>query len=180
MKYVKNINEYFSSINEGINYNNGGDADLWEVGSQLLSGTGKNSEDMEDKEVEAVAVEAMKKAKPVPLTGIIKKDVPALLKYVGDAFKRCGIELDVDNTDIDSSNFANELMIPVVGTEYYLLTMLDYRELAYNGSEFVIGATFNSDEEGTLDEGQIADLSNQGEVAKACTEFNEYLKNTQK
>jgi hypothetical protein len=180
MKHIKNINEYFSNINEGINYNGGADADLLEVGSQLLSGTGKNSEDMEDKDVEAVAVEAMKKAKPVPLTGIIKKDVPALLKYISDAFKRCGVELDINNVTIDSSNFANELEIPVVDTEYYLLTMLDYNELAYNGSEFVIGATFYNDEEGSLDDGQIADLSNQGDVTKACAEFKQYLENQKK
>jgi len=179
MKHIKSINEYFSNISEGINYNEGVDADLWEVGSYMLDGTGKNSDEMEEKEVEAVAVEAMKKAKPVPLTGIIKKDVPPFLKYVADAFKRCGIELDVDNTVIDSSNFANELYIPVADTEYNLLTMLDYSELAYNGSEFVIGGVFASDDEGSLDY-VISDLSDQGEVMKACTEFKKYLENTKK
>jgi len=171
---MKNINEYFSNINEGINYNNGRDADLWDVGAQLLSGTSKNVEDMEDKEVEVVAVEAMKKAKPVPLTGIIKKDLPPFLEYVADAFKRCGVELDVNNTEIDSSNFMNELLIPVADTEYYLNSMLDYSELAYNGSEFVIGAAFASDDEGSLDY-IVGDLSNNGEIVKACTGFKKYL-----
>jgi hypothetical protein len=178
MKYVKPINEYFGNISEGINYNNAVDADLEAVGATLAN------DDYPYNHSEEALIdmgrESLKNAKPIPLTGIVKKDLPALLKYIGPAFKKCGVELDVDNTVIDSSNFANELMIPVAGTEYYLFTILDYRELAYNGSEFVIGATFNSDEEGTLDEGQIADLSNQGQVLKACTEFNEYLKNTQK
>ena len=178
MKYIKPINEYFANISEGINYNNAVDADLEAVGAMLANG-GDPKNHSEEALID-MGRESLKNAKPIPLTGIIKKDLPALLKYIGPAFKKCGVELDVDNTDIDSSNFANELMIPVTGTEYYLLTMLDYRELAYNGSEFVIGATFNSDEEGTLDEGQIADLSTQGQVLKACTEFNEYLKNTQK
>ena len=178
MKYVKPINEYFGNISEGINYNNAVDADLEAVGATLANGN--DPDNHSEEALIDMGRQSLKNAKPIPLTGIVKKDLPALLKYIGPAFKKCGVELDVDNTVIDSSNFANELMIPVAGTEYYLFTILDYRELAYNGSEFVIGATFNSDEEGTLDEGQIADLSNQGQVLKACTEFNEYLKNTQK
>lgn len=178
MKYVKQINEYFANISEGVNYNNAVDADFEDVGSALANG-GDPANHSEEALIN-MGREALKKAKPVPLTGIVKKDLPALLKYIGPAFKKCGVELDVDNAIIDSPSFANEIMIPVAGTEYYLLTILDYRELASNGSEFTIGATFNSDEEGTLDEGQIADLSNQGEVVRACTEFNEYLKNTQK
>ena len=168
-----------SSINEGINYNDAVDADLYDVGAYVIQGSGKNAQDMDEKEVEKAALEAMKKAKPVPLAGIVKKDLPALLKYVAAAYKKCGVELDVDNTDIDSSNFSNELMIPVVGTDYYLNTYLDYLEMASNGSEFVLGGDFASDEEGSLDYG-TSDFSNQGEVARACTEFNEYLKNTQK
>lgn len=180
MKYIKHINEYFANINEGFNYNKAVDANLYDVGVYILSGSGENPDEMDEKDVEKAAVEAIKKTKPVPLTGIVKKDLPALLSYIGPAFKKCGVELDVDNAVIESPNFANEIMIPVAGTDYCLLTMLDYSELAYNGSEFTIGATFYSDEEGTLDDGQIDDLSNQGEVVRACAEFNEYLKNTQK
>jgi hypothetical protein len=179
MKHIKTLNEYFSNINEGINYNNSVDADLFDVGHSVLQGSGKNPDDMGQEDVEKAALEAMKKAKPVSLTGNIKKDLPAFLKYVGDAFKRCGVELDINNTDIDSSNFANELMIPVAGADYYLNTLLDYTELAYNGSNFVIGGYFASDEEGSLEYG-VADLSDQGDVMRACEGFKEYIKNTQK
>lgn len=176
MKFVKSINEYFSNLNEGINYNDAVDADLYDIGTTVIQGSDKNPDDMDDKALEKAAVEAMKKAKPVPLTGIVKKDLPALLKYVAAAYKKCGIELDVDNTDIDSSNFSNELMIPVVGTDYYLSTYLDYGEMAYNGSEFVIGGYFASDEEGSLEYG-TSDFSDGNEVMKACTDFKKYLKN---
>lgn len=179
MKHLKNINEYFSNINEGINYNQGIDVDLYEVGCILLQGSGKNVDDMEADEVAEAAAEAMKKAKPIALTGIVKKDLPAFLKYVADSFKRCDVELDIDTTEIDSSNFANELMIPVADTEYYLLTALDYTELAYNASQFVIGASFASDDTGSLD-CIIDDLSNQGDVTKACAEFKQYLENQKK
>ena len=157
MKHIKSINEYFSNINEGINYNEGVDANLLDVGAYVLQGGKKNPDDMDDKEVEKVAIEAIKKAKPVSLTGQIKKDLPAFLKYVGDAFKRCGVELDTANTTIDSSNFTNELMIPtVVNPDFYLNTMLDYGELAANGSDFVIGGYFASDDEGSLDYGTVS------------------------
>ena len=174
MKHLKNINEYFSNINEGINYNNGRNANLWDIGEHLLTIKGKSMDDMDDFDVEAVAKEAMKKAKPVPLTGNLKKDLPLFLKYVGDAFKRCGVDLDTANTELDSSNFTNELMIPIADTEYYLNTMLDYAELAANGSDFVIGGAFASDDEGSLDY-QVNDLSNSGDIVKACTGFKKYM-----
>jgi hypothetical protein len=180
MKYIKSINEYFSNINEGINYNNGVDADLSDIGYNVLQSGGKNPDDMDDKEIEKAAIEAMKKAKPVPLTGQIKKDLPAFLKYVGDAFKKCGVELDTNNTDIDSSNFANELMIPTIDNpEFYFNTMLDYNELASNGSEFVVGGAFASDDEGSLDY-TVSDLSDQGDIMKCCQDYKKFIENTQK
>lgn len=178
MKHIHTF-ENFLNFNEGINYNDGVDADLYNVGVNVINGSGKNSADMDEKEVEKSALEAMKKAKPVPLTGIIKKDLPALLKYLADTYKKCGVELDIANITIDSSNFANELMIPVAGTDYYLNTYLDYNELASNGSDFVLGGYFASDDEGSLDYG-TGDFTKQNEVMKACTEFNKYLENTKK
>lgn len=179
MKHLKNLNDYLSNINEGINYNQGIDADLYDVGFNVLHGSGKNPDDMDEKDVAEAAVEAMKKAKPVPLTGEIKKDLPPFLKYTADAFKRCGVELDVDNAQIDDSNFANALMIPVADTDYYLLTMLDYSELSYNGSNFTIGASFASDDTGSLDY-IVDDISNQGDVTKACADFKQYIENIKK
>jgi hypothetical protein len=174
MKHLKNINEYFSNINEGVNYNNSVNADLVEIGEYAIQGSGKNPGDVTDEDLEKAAVEALKKAKPVSLTGDAKKDIPALVKYAVDAFKRCQIELDPANVEIDSSNFANELMIPVADSEYYFNTHLDYTELASNGSDFVIGGNFASDEDGALDY-IVDDLSNQGDIVKACAEFKKYL-----
>lgn len=174
MKHLKNINEYFSNINEGVNYNSAVNADLIDIGGYIIQGSGKNPGDVTDEDLEKAALEALKKAKPVSLTGDAKKDIPALVKYAVDSFKRCGIELDAANVEIDSSNFANELLIPVADTDYYLNTMVDYNELAANGSDFVIGAAFASDEEGTLDY-IVDDLSNQGDIVKACAEFKKYL-----
>jgi hypothetical protein len=174
MKHLKSINEYFSNINEGINYNHSVNADLYDVGHNVLQGSGKTPDDMGQEDVEKAALEAMKKAKPVSLTGNIKKDLPAFLKYVGDAFKKCGVDLDTANTEIDSSNFANELMIPIANTDYYLNTMLDYAELAYNGSDFVVSASFASDDMGALDY-MIDDLSNNGDIVKACAGFKKYM-----
>jgi len=174
MKHLKNINEYFSNINEGVNYNNAINADLVEIGEYTIQGTGKNPGDVTDEDLKKSAMEALKKAKPVSLTGDAKKDAPTLIKYVGDAFKRCGVELDVANVEIVSDNFANELIIPVVDTEFYFNTMLDYTELASNGSDFVIGGNFASDDEGALDY-QVNDLSNNGDIVKACTGFKKYL-----
>lgn len=179
MKHIKPINEFFSNFNEGINYNDAADADLYDVGANVINGSGKNTQFLNMQEVKKAAIEAMKKAKPVPLTGIVKKDLPALLKYVGDAYKKCGVNLDTANITIDSSNFANEIMIPVAGTDYYVNTYLDYGEMSSNGSDFVIGGYFASDEEGSLDYG-TSDFTDAGEVKKACTEFNKYLENTKK
>ena len=82
MKHLKSINEYFSNINEGINYNTAVNADLEEIGYIVLQGSGKNPNDLTAEEAEKAATDAMKKASPIPLTGVMKKDLPAFLKYV--------------------------------------------------------------------------------------------------
>lgn len=177
MKHLKNINEYLSNINEGVNYNSAANADLVEIGEYAMQGSGKNPGDVTDEDLKKAALEALKKARPVSLSGDAKKDIPALVKYAVDSFKRCGIELDAANVEIDSGNFANELLIPVADTDYYFNTHLDYTELAANGSDFVIGGNFASDEEGALDY-IVDDLSNQGDIVKACAEFKKHLENS--
>jgi hypothetical protein len=180
MKTVKTFEQFTSKqrkhhLNERINYREGINANLLEVGDTILNSLGDDSADFSEKEIEKVAIDAMKKAKPVPLTGKFKPDLTAFLNYVDIAFKKHGVNLDINNTEIDSSNFANELMIPVVGSDFYFNTLLDYLELAYNGSEFVIGGSFASEDEGSVGDG-IDDLSNSAEVAKMCKEFkSEYL-----
>jgi hypothetical protein len=181
MKHIKSMADYVSNINEGINYNDTVDADLYDVGFTVLSAQIKDIskiEKMNDNEVEKAAIDAMAKAKPVKLTGKAKTDVAALVKYIADSFKKCGVDLDTANTEIDSSNFANELMIPVANTEFYFNLMVDYGEMAYNGSDFTIGGVFASEDMGSLDY-MINDLSNQGDVTKACNGFKQFMK-TQK
>ena len=177
MKHIKAMADYVSNINEGVNYNDAVDADLYNVGFTVLSAQIKDVgeiEQMNDKEVEKAATDAMAGAKPVKLTGKAKTDIAALVKYITDAFKKCGVDLDPSNVEIDSSNFANELMIPVGDTEFYFNTMLDYNELAYNGSNFTIGGAFASEDMGSLDY-EVVDLGNNGEIVKACTGFKQYL-----
>jgi hypothetical protein len=175
MKTVKTFEQFTSKqrkhhLNERINYREGINADLLEVGYSILDGLGDDPDDFSEKEIKKVAIDAMKNAKPVPLTGKFKADLTAFLNYVDIALRNCGVDLDVNNTEIDSENFANELMIPVVGSDFYFNTLLDYNELAYNGSNFVIGGNFASEEVGAIGD-VIDDLSNSAEVAKMCKKF---------
>jgi len=181
MKHLKSINEYFSNINEGVNYNQAHNADLKEVGYALANGSGQSPDDMSDEDLEKLAIEALKKARPVALTGDAKKDIAALLKYVGDAFKRCDVELDVNNTTVDSMDFQNELFIPVADTDYFLNTHLGYEELVLNArnSTIALAAAFGSEDEGILDF-QIYDLGNNGDIVKVCADFKAYVENSKK
>jgi hypothetical protein len=181
MKHIKTINEYFSNINEGVNYNSAHNANLEELGYTVANGSGKNPDDMGKDDLEELATETLKKAKPFALTGNAKKDIAALLKYVGDAFKRCDIELDVDNTTVDSMDFQNELFIPVADTDYFLNTHLAYEELFVSAANSIItlGAAFGSEDEGILDF-HIYDLGDNGDIVKVCADFKQYLKNQKK
>jgi hypothetical protein len=184
MKHLKNINEYLSNINEGINYNAAKDADLVDIGSALLAGSGKTSDEASDEDLSKIAEEKLKEAKPFALTGKVKEDFPKLIKYITDEFKRCKIDLDVDNASIsrEMSGGDNMIEIPIKGLEdYYFCTTLDYLELASNqgpNRNIVLSGVFCSEDDGTLDF-DIADIGNSGDVMKACTEFNKYIENIQ-
>jgi len=185
MKHIRPINEYFSNFNEGINYNASRDADLVELGHLLLSGSGASSEEADDDELVKTAKEKLKSIKPFALTGKVKEDLPKLVKYLTDEFKRFGIELDGDSTEVsrEMSGGENMIEIPLLDFEgYYFLTSLDYLDLASNqgpNNTMVLSGIFCSEEDGML-EFDVADISNSGEIMKACTEFKNYLENTQK
>ena len=182
MKNLQTFEEFLNeqqinkkNVNEGINYGEGVDADLYDVGVNVIYDNGGDPNELSDKEVENAAIKAMQKSKPVSLTGKFKNDLTSFLKYVETTFKKCGINFDIKNTVIDSSNFSNELMIPIVNSDFYFNTMLDYSELSSNGSNFVIGGSFASDEEGSVGD-VIGDLTKIKDVEKVCKDFrSEYL-----
>lgn len=173
MKHLITFESYMSNINEGINFNGSSDADLATVGGYFA-----NDGDPDDFDEEALidmGREALKEAKPVPLTGKIKDDGTKLIKYIVDAFKRAGVNLDGDKAVVYSPSFTNEIEIPVEDSDnLFFQTYLDYEELAYNGSDFIISGTFASEDEGSLDF-TVSDLSNNGQIVKAATDFNKYL-----
>ena len=177
MKHLKNINEYFSNINEGINFNGTRDADLEDIGGCFANGG--DPENHDEEALIDMGREALKKAKPFSLTGKIKEDAPKLIKLVKDAFKRTGIELDDANTEItrDMGGSDNEILIPVENHEgYFFFTSLDYYELAANSTNgnIIVGGSFYSDEEGMLDF-FVADLNDNGQIVKAAADFKKYL-----
>jgi hypothetical protein len=186
MKHIKLFEQFIQNLEtkqyeflknrfyEGINYKYGINADLYDVGIYVINNQGIKKPDS-TKEIEKIALNAMGKGRPIPLSGKIKKDLPLFLKYISSIFKKYDVDLDTNNTIIDSSNFSNELMVPVKNTDYYFNTFLDYDELAYSGSDFVIGGSFASDEVGSIGY-NINDLSKDNEVSKACKIFrDQYL-----
>lgn len=177
MKHLINFESYVSNINEGINFNGAKDADLEDIGGNFANGG--DPENHDEEALIDMGREALKKAKPFPLTGKIKEDAIKLIKLCTDAFKRAGVELDDANTDIssDMDGSLNEILIPVQNQEdYSFFTSLDYYELSANSvkGDIVIGGSFYSDEEGMLDF-FVGDLSNNGQIIKAAADFNKYL-----
>lgn len=177
MKHLITFESYASNINEGINFNAAKDADLEDIGGNFANGGDPDNHDEEA--LIDMGREALKDAKPFPLTGKIKEDATKLIKLCTDAFKRAGVELDDTNTDIssDMDGSSNEIKIPVENQEgYFFFTSLDYYELAANStmSNIVVGGCFYSDEDGMLDF-FVGDLSNNGQIVKAAADFNKYL-----
>lgn len=177
MKHLINFETYMSNVNEGVNFNGARDADLEEVGGNFANG---NDPDNHDEEALIdMGREAMKGAKPFPLTGKIKEDATKLIKLCTDAFKRAGVELDDASAEIsnDMDGSSNEILIPVENQEgYSFFTSLDYYELSANAvlGNIVVGGSFYSEEEGMLDF-FVGDLSNNGQIVKAAMDFNKYL-----
>jgi len=181
MKHLQLFEHYTENIVEGVNYNGASDADLVLVGHSLSDD--KLNKDIKDEELAALAVAGLKKAKPISLTGKIKEDAPKLIKYIVDAFKRTGVELDGSNATISNDfNLDNAIQIPVsVDKDLFFLTYLDYEEIANDSKKMLIGGSFSSEDEGNLDY-VINDLNDNGQIVKAGTEFKKYLetKNSEK
>ena len=173
MNHFKTFNDFINeSVNEGIKYKNVFDADLEEIGSYMTDGEDSSPEDLKK-----LGEEALKNAKPFPLTGKIKTDAPKYIKYLVDQFKRAGIVLDDAKAIVHSPNFGNEIEIPVVGGDsvgLFLQTYLDYAEMASNGSGFISVASFANNEFGTLDT-IMDDLNNFGQFVKAAEELKQYM-----
>lgn len=173
MKYIKLFENYAENIIEGVNYNSSRDADFEDVGSAV-----SKDRDADEAELIKIGQEALKAAKPVSLTGKVKEDAPKLIKYLVDAFKRAGIELDDKNVYVTSSSmgFDNEIEIPVAKQDgLYFQTALDYYELAENGSgKLIIPGVFYDENNGAMDY-VVSDINDNGQIVKAAAGFKKYL-----
>lgn len=173
MKHIKLFEHYAENIVEGINYNASRDADFEDVGSAI-----SRYKETDEAELIKIGKEALKVAKPVSLTGKVREDAPKLIKYLVDAFKRAGIELDDRNVSITRSmlGFDNEIEIPVAKQDgLFFQTALDYYELAENGNgKIVIPGAFMDEENGVMDY-MVSDVNDNGEIVKAANGFKKYL-----
>jgi hypothetical protein len=173
MKHIKLFEHFAENVVEGINYNGSKDADLEEIGGIFA----KHNTSASDEELIKLVEEALKSSKPVSLTGKIKEDAPKVIKYLVDAFKRAGVDLDDRNVAITHSILGNEIEIPVAKQEgICFLTFLDYYEIAENGNgkSFIISGAFMIEENG-ITEYEVSDINNNAEIVKAASEFNKYL-----
>jgi len=143
------FSQMLDSIHTDIIFEKVNDADLKTIGSYYT--------DDPKKEVHE-GKEALNSAKPFPLTGIIKTDAKTLVNALRESFSKSGITLGT--AIVNSPNFANEIQIPVVGKEGIILeTMIDYEELAFNGSDFVIQLNLSSEDWGTIETVPIDDFN---------------------
>jgi hypothetical protein len=134
------INQMLDSIHTDIIFKKVCDADLQNIGSYCTNDPIK---------LEQEGLAALNAAKPFPLTGKIKTDARTLVSVIREIFSKSGIELGT--AIVDSPNFANEIQIPIGEVEGLILeTMIDYEELASNGSGFVIQLSLSSLDFGTI------------------------------
>lgn len=153
-----------------IDFSNAYDADLEEIGYNL-----NYDEHDPDLEVDRnTAKEALMKARPFPLTGIIKEDAINLIFYIAIIFRDNELTLDINKVSIESNNFTNEISILIKNSDFFFQTYLDYSEMAENGSTFIIGGCFASDEYGSLDT-MIDDFNNQNQIREAVEEVKQHL-----
>ena len=173
MKHIQLFEHFAENIVEGINYNNSRDADLEDVGAAI-----SKERDADEAELVKLGQEALKAAKPVSLTGKVKEDAPKLIKYLVEAFKRAGVELDDRNVFITSSSmgFDNEIEIPVAKYEgLFFQTALDYYELSENNAgRIIIPGAFMDENNGVMDY-VVNDLNDNGQIVKAAAGFKKYL-----
>lgn len=175
MKHIQLFENFSENIVEGVNYNAARDADLEEIG-YIFS---KHNNDASEEELIKIGKEALKSSKPVSLTGKVKEDAPKVIKYLVDAFKRAGIDLDDRNVAITRSmlGFDNEIEIPVAKHDgIFFQTYLDYYELAENGNgkTFVLAGAFMTEENGVMDY-VVSDINDNAQIVKAAAGFKKYL-----
>jgi hypothetical protein len=129
-----------------LSFKNVFDADFSEIGETL--GTIDNNFSIEEN-----GKRALYNAKPIPLTGRIEVDAKMLCDFIRTAFAQYGV--NVGDAVVDSPNFGNEIRIEILQddaeTGYTFETMLDYTELAYNGSDFNLQLNFTEPEGDCLD-----------------------------
>jgi len=144
------FNEMINQINAGIVFKYVYNADLEELGSIII-------DDDASKEVYTkTAKDALNAAKPFPLTGEIRTDATTFVNLLRSTFERNDIQLGT--AIVDSENFGNEIHIPIIGKEdLFIETMIDYSELAYNGSDFILQVNVSSGDLGTI---EFVDLDN--------------------
>jgi hypothetical protein len=128
-----------------LSFENVFDADFSEIGECLNVNN--------DLSVEENGKRALYNAKPIPLTGRIEVDAKMLCDFIRTAFAQYGVT--VGDAVVDSPNFGNEICIEILQddaeTGYTFETMLDYNELAYNGSDFNLQINFTEPDGDCLD-----------------------------
>lgn len=140
MKHIMSLGQFSANIVEGLNFNNTCDADLSKLETIFASQNAQATE----KQIKEFVKKAMSDAKPVSLSGEIKKDAVKIVEYLESAFKQTGILLDSKNANISSDN---EIDIPLADfTKICFNVNLDYCEIANNGGgkKFVIQGNFGS------------------------------------
>lgn len=172
MKHLKNLQEYMSNINEGVNYNNAVNADIQKVGRY-------QTRSKDAAEIEEAGKNFLASVKPFALTGDGKTDVDALIKFCVAACKSHKVDLDAANTEINSDDYDNELLIPVKGLgegELFLRTSCSYMYLSGlmgMRGKINLNAFFYSKKTGD-NTAYSMDLADQASIKRACDDFNKW------
>ena len=147
-----------------LSFENVFDADFSEIGECLNINN--------DLSVEENGKRALYNAKPIPLTGRIEVDAKMLCDFIRTTFAQYGVT--VGDAVVDSPNFGNEIRIEILqddtNTGYTFETMLDYNELAYNGSDFCLQINFTEPDGDCLDFIELNDDKAIARLAKTIVE----------
>jgi hypothetical protein len=158
---------------EGLNFNIAKDADLLKIESIFAVQNPQATE----KEIAQLVKDAMNNAKPVALTGQIKKDAIKVIEYLDSAFKQAGITLDVKNANISSENIID---IPLSDfTKICFNINLEYFDVLNNGGDkkFVIQGKFGSyDNYYNIDFiDSITDINDNTQIVKIVSDLKLHL-----
>jgi len=173
MKHLMSLGQFSANIVEGLNFNKACDADSLKLESIFAAQNPQATE----KQVAQSIKDAMHSAKPVALTGEVKKDAVKIVEYLESAFKQAGINLDSKNANISNENAVD---IPLVDfTKICFNVNLDYCELANNGGgkKFVIQGNFGSYNNyyniDFID--AITDISDNAQIVKIASDLKMHL-----